>query len=57
MKILIKSLIETVVFFILFTVVVFIFGDEINWKLIIIGTIVNFDFNILLNWMSAKKAK
>ena len=57
MKILIKSLIETVVFFILFTLVVFIFGDEINWKLIIIGTIVNFDFNILLNWMSAKKAK
>ena len=57
MKILIKSLIETVVFFILFTLVVFIFGDEINWKLIIIGTIVNFDFNILLNWMSAKRGK
>lgn len=57
MKILIKSLIETVVFFILFTLVVFIFGDEMDWKLIIIGTIVNFDFNILLNWMSAKRGK
>lgn len=57
MKVLMKSLIETVVFFILFTLVVFLFGDEMDWKIIIIGTIINFDFNILLNWMSAKRGK
>ena len=57
MKVLMKSLIETVVFFILFTLVVFLFDDEMDWKIIIIGTIINFDFNILLNWMSAKRGK
>ncbi|MBQ9298187.1 MAG: hypothetical protein IJ223_04020 [Clostridia bacterium] len=57
MKFLTKSLVETVIFFILFTLITFIFDHDINWKLIIIGTIVNLDFNLILNWMSEKKEK
>ena len=49
-----KILLETFLFFILFLLVTIIFNDDINWKMIIIGTILNLDFNIILNWISSK---
>ena len=54
MKALPKTLLETFIFFIAFTLVVYIFNHEIDWKLILIGTILNLDFNIVLNWISSK---
>lgn len=49
-----KILIATLVFFLTFLLLSLLFDHEINWKLVIIGTILNLDFNILLNWISSK---
>ena len=49
-----KILIATLVFFLTFLLLSLLFDHEINWKLVIIGTILNLDFNILLNWISNK---
>ncbi len=57
MKPLVKTLIATLVFFLTFLLVSFLFEHTINWKLIIIGTILNLDFNIILNWISNKSDK
>ena len=54
MSTLAKILLETFLFFILFLLITLIFDNSINWKMIIIGTILNLDFNILLNWISSK---
>jgi hypothetical protein len=54
MSTLVKILLETLLFFLFFVLLTFLFDKEINWKLIIIGTIVNLDFNIILNWISNK---
>lgn len=54
MSTLAKILLETFLFFILFLLITLIFDNSINWKMIIIGTILNLDFNIILNWISSK---
>ncbi len=54
MKPLMKTLVATTLFFITFLLISFLFDHNINWRLIIIGTILNLDFNIILNWISSK---
>ena len=57
MKVLLKTLLETLIFFLAFTLVVYIFNHKIDWKMILIGTILNLDFNIVLNWLSSRSEK
>lgn len=54
MSTLAKTLLETFLFFILFLLANILFDSSINWRMIIIGTILNLDFNIILNWISSK---
>ena len=54
MNTIIKILLETLLFFLSFLLITFLFDNNINWRMIIIGTILNLDFNIILNWISSK---